>query len=360
MKNKKDEITIRSSAAEYLTFVASTGDSGESIEMRYEDENIWLTQKMMAELYDVETNTINYHIKKIIKDSELDENSVIRNFRITAADGKTYNTKHYSLEMIISVGFKVNSERAVQFRKWVNQIAKDYTIKGWIMDVERLKRGTYLTEQYFDEQLERIREIRASERKFYQKVTDLYATAIDYDSRSAATKRFYATVQNKMHYAIHGHTAAELIVERADHQKEHMGLTTWADAPSGKIKKSDVTIAKNYLTEFELGQLERMVTAYLDFAESMTLRHIPLTMQDWEIRLNRFIEMFEYGLLKDAGKVTAEIAKLHAETEFEKYRIIQDRLYQSDFDRFISEMTDDTFDKELQSLNEIKENEEND
>lgn len=356
MKKKKDEITIRSSAAEYLTFVASTGDSSESIEMRYEDENIWLTQKMMAELYDVDVRTINYHIKKIFADSELEENSVIRNFRITAADGKAYNTKHYSLEMIISVGFKVNSERAVQFRKWVNQIAKDYTIKGWIMDVERLKRGTYLTEQYFDEQLERIREIRASERKFYQKVTDLYATAIDYDSRSAATKRFYATVQNKMHYAIHGHTAAELIVERADHKKEHMGLNTWADAPAGKIKKSDVTVAKNYLTEFELGQLERMVTAYLDFAESMTLRHIPLTMQDWEIRLNRFIEMFEYGLLKDAGKVTAEIAKLHAETEFEKYRIIQDRLYQSDFDRFILEMSDKNFDKELQSLNESKEN----
>ena len=243
MAKEKDEITVHSSAAEYLTYVASVGDQADSIEMRYEDENIWLTQKMMATLYDVDVRTINYHIKKIFSDSELQENSVIQKFRITAADGKTYNTNHYSLEMIIAVGFKVNSERAVQFRKWVNQIAKDYTIKGWVMDDERLKRGTYLTEKYFDEQLERIREIRASERKFYQKITDLYATAIDYDRNSATTKRFYATVQNKMHYAVHGHTAAELIVERADHTKEHMGLTTWADAPEGKIKKSDVNPA---------------------------------------------------------------------------------------------------------------------
>jgi hypothetical protein len=242
LKKKKDEITIRSSAAEYLTYVASVGDQQDSVEMRYEDENIWLTQKMMATLYDVDVRTINYHVKKIFNDSELQEDSVIRKIRITAADGKSYSTNHYSLEMIISVGFKVNSERAVQFRKWVNQIAKDYTIKGGVMDDERLKRGTYLTEKYFDEQLERIREIRASERKFYQKITDLYATAIDYDKNSATTRRFYATVQNKMHYAIHGHTVAELILERADHEKEHMGLTTWADAPDGKIKKSDVTV----------------------------------------------------------------------------------------------------------------------
>ena len=240
--------------------------------------------------------------------------------------------------MIIAVGFKVNSERAVQFRKWVNQIAKDYTIKGWVMDDERLKRGTYLTDKYFDEQLERIREIRASERKFYQKITDIYATAIDYDKTSATTKRFYATVQNKMHFAVHGHTAAELIVERADHQKEHMGLTTWADAPDGKIKKSDVTIAKNYLSENELHQMNRMVTAYLDFAENMTLRRIPLTMEDWEKRLNSFIEMFDYGILQDAGKVSAEIAKLHAETEFEKYRIVQDRLFMSDYDKYLLEL----------------------
>ena len=280
MKKEKDEITIRSSAAEYLTYVASVGDQQDSIEMRYEDENIWLTQKMMATLYDVDVRTINYHVKKILGDSELQEDSVVRNFRITAADGKNYSTNHYSLEMIIAVGFKVNSERAVQFRKWVNQIAKDYTIKGWVMDDERLKRGTYLSEKYFDEQLERIREIRASERKFYQKITDLYATAIDYDRNSATTRRFYATVQNKMHYAVHGHTAAELIVERADHTKEHMGLTTWADAPEGKIRKSDVTVAKNSLSQDEMKQLNRMVTAYLDFAENMTVRHIPLTMQD--------------------------------------------------------------------------------
>ena len=341
MAKKKDEITIRSSAAEYLTYVASVGDQQDSIEMRYEDENIWLTQKMMATLYDVGSPTINEHIKKIYADSELEEAATIRNFRIVQTEGSrqvTRDTKHYSLQMIIAVGFKVNSERAVQFRKWVNQIAKDYTIKGWVMDDERLKRGTYLTEKYFDEQLERIREIRASERKFYQKITDLYATAIDYDKNAATTRRFYATVQNKMHYAVHGHTAAEMIVERADHTKEHMGLTTWADAPDGKIKKSDVTVAKNYLSQDEMKQLNRMVTAYLDFAENMTLRHIPLTMQDWEKRLNSFIEMFDYGILQDAGKVSAEIAKLHAETEFEKYRVIQDSLFMSDFDRYMLEL----------------------
>ena len=317
--------------------------------MRYEDENIWLTQKMMATLYDVDVRTINEHIKKIYSDSELEEDATIRNFRIVQTEGSrqvTRDTKHYSLQMIIAVGFKVNSECAVQFRKWVNQIAKDYTIKGWVMDDERLKRGTYLTEKYFDEQLERIREIRASERKFYQKITDLYATAIDYDKNSATTRRFYATVQNKMHYAVHGHTAAELIVERADHTKEHMGLTTWADAPEGKIKKSDVTVAKNYLSQDEMKQLNRMVTAYLDFAENMTLRHIPLTMQDWEKRLNSFIEMFDYGILQDAGKVSAEIAKLHAETEFEKYRVIQDRLFMSDFDKYMLELEENAKNKD--------------
>ena len=341
MKKKKDEVTIRSSAAEYLTYVASVGEQQDSVEMRYEDENIWLTQKMMATLYDVDVRTINEHIKKIYLDSELEEDSTIRNFRIVQTEGSrqvTRDIKHYNLQMIIAVGFKVNNERAVQFRKWANNIVKDYTIKGWVMDDERLKRGTYLTEKYFDEQLERIREIRASERKFYQKITDLYATAIDYDKNSAATKRFYATVQNKMHFAVHGHTASELIVERADHTKEHMGLTTWADAPEGKIKKSDVTIAKNYLSQDEMKQLNRMVTAYLDFAENMTLRHIPLTMEDWEKRLNSFIEMFDYGILQDAGKVSAEIAKLHAETEFEKYRVIQDRLFMSDFDKYMLEL----------------------
>lgn len=338
-KNKNISVpTIRSSAAEYLTYVASIGRVEQNVEIRYEDENIWLTQRAMALLYDVETNTINYHIKKIFSDSELQQESVIRKFRITAADGKTYSTNHYNLQMIIAVGFKVNSERAVQFRKWVNEIASTYTIKGWVMDDERLKRGAFLTDKYFDEQLERIREIRASERKFYQKITDLYATALDYDRTALATKRFYATVQNKMHFAIHGHTAAELIINRADAEKEHMGLTTWQDAPDGKIRKSDVTVAKNYLTESELAQLNRMVTAYLDFAENMALRKIPLSMADWETRLNSFIEMFEYGLLKDAGRITAEIAKLHAETEFEKYRIIQDKMFLSDYDRYLLEL----------------------
>ena len=315
LTKKKDEITIRSSAAEYLTYIASVGDQADSIEMRYEDENIWLTQKMMATLYDVDVRTINYHIKKIFSDSELQENSVIQKFRITAADGKTYNTNHYSLEMIIAVGFKVNSERAVQFRKWVNQIAKDYAIKGWVMDDERLKRGTYLTEKYFDEQLERIREIRASERKFYQKITDLYATAIDYDKNSAETKRFYATVQNKMHFAVHGHTASE-----------------------GKIVKSDVSIAKNYLSEQEMRSLERIVSAYLDLAEDRAERHIPMTMDDWAKRLDLFLMADDREVLQDAGKITVEIAKAKAETEFEKYRVIQDRLFMSDFDKYMLEL----------------------
>lgn len=337
MINKKEN-TIRSSAAEYLTYVASIGEETQNIEVRYEDENIWLTQKMLGLLFNVEAHTINYHIKKIFTDNELSENSVTRNFRITASDGKTYDTKHYSLQMIIAVGFKVNSERAVQFRKLVNQIASEYTIKGWVMDDDRLIKGTYLTDKYFEEQLERVREIRISERKFYQKITDLYATAIDYDKDALATKRFYATVQNKMHYAIHGHTAAELIVERADSKKEHMGLTTWKDSPDGKIQKSDVIIAKNYLSEFELKQLNRMVNAYLDFAENMAQRKIPLTMEDWENRLNSFIKMFEYGLLNDSGKVSNEIARLHAETEFEKYRVIQDKLFMSDFDKYMLEL----------------------
>ena len=287
MKKKNDEITIRSSAAEYLTYVASVGDQQDSIEMRYEDENIWLTQKMMATLYDVDVRTINYHVKKIFSDSELQEESVIRNFRITAADGKSYSTNHYSLEMIIAVGFKVNSDRAVQFRKWVNQIAKDYTIKGWVMDDERLKNGgSVLTVEYFDRLIEQIREIRLSERRFYQKITDIYATALDYDRTAKTTKQFFAKVQNKMHYAVHGHTAAELIYERADADKPHMGLTTWAAAPEGKIVKSDVSIAKNYLSEKEMRSLERIVSAYLDLAEDRAERHIPMTMEDWAKRLD--------------------------------------------------------------------------
>lgn len=340
-KKTNNQISIRSSAAEYLTFIAATGDDKNTVEVRYEDENIWITQKMLAILYEVETNTINYHIKKIYEDLELSEEATIRKFRIVQTEGTrqvSRDIEHYNLQMIIAVGFKVNSERAVQFRKWVNTIAKEYTIKGYAMDDERLKNdGSILTKKYFEEQLERIREIRSSERKFYQKITDIYATAIDYDLNAKSTQRFYATVQNKMHYAVHGHTAAELIVDRADSTKTNMGLTTWQDAPNGKIKKSDVVIAKNYLSETEMAQLNRMVSAYLDFAEDMANRHIPLTMADWEKRLNKFIEMFEYGLLQDAGKVSAEIAKIHAETEFEKYRVIQDRLFESDFDRFITE-----------------------
>lgn len=335
---KKHAVTIRSSAAEYLTYIASIGNTAEQFEILYQDENIWLTQKMLAALYGVEVPTVNYHIKKIFEDAELQEDSVIRKFRITADDGKNYAVNHYALQMVIAVGFKVNSERAVQFRKWVNAIAHEYTIKGWVMDDERLKQGTFLTDKYFEEQLARVREIRASERRFYQKITDIYATAIDYDRTALSTRRFYASVQNKMHFAVHGHTAAELIVERADAAKPHMGLETWRDAPDGKIVKTDVSITKNYLTEGELSQLNRMVSSYLDFAESMALRKIPLTMEDWEKRLNTFIEMFEYGLLKDAGRVTAEIARLHAESEFEKYRVIQDQAFLSDYDKFLLEL----------------------
>ena len=339
MKKKKDEITIRSSAAEYLTYVASVGDQQDSIEMRYEDENIWLTQKMMATLYDVDVRTINYHVKKIFSDSELQEDSVIRKFRITATDGKSYSTNHYSLEMIIAVGFKVNSERAVQFRKWVNQIAKDYTIKGWVMDYERLKNGgSVLTTEYFDRLLEQIREIRLSERRFYQKITDIYATALDYDRTAKTTKQFFAKVQNKMHYAVHGHTAAELVYERADADKPHMGLTTWAAAPEGKIVKSDVSVAKNYLSEQEMRSLERIVSAYLDLAEDRAERHIPMTMEDWAKRLDLFLMADDREVLQDAGKITAEIAKAKAETEFEKYRVIQDRLFMSDFDKYMLEL----------------------
>ena len=285
MNRKKGEVSIRSSAAEYLTYVASIGDQQDSIEMRYEDENIWLTQKMMATLYDVNVRTVNEHIKKIYSDSELEPVSTIRKFRIVQTEGSRQVSReviHYNLQMIIAVGFKINNERAVQFRKWANRIVKDYTIKGWVMDDERLKNGgSVLTTEYFDRLLEQIREIRLSERRFYQKITDIYATSLDYDRTAQTTKQFFAKVQNKMHYAIHGHTAAELIYERADAEKPHMGLTTWAAAPEGKIVKSDVSIAKNYLTEKEMRSLERIVSAYLDLAEDRAERHIPMTMEDW-------------------------------------------------------------------------------
>ncbi len=331
---KKDISMVRSSAAEYLTFVAASGTGG--VEAVYADENIWLTQKMMGVLYDVETHTINYHLKKVFADSELSQDSVIRDFRITAADGKNYNTKHYNLSAIIAVGYKVNSERAVQFRKWATTVIQEFTIKGFTMDDERLKNGgSILANQYFEEQLQRIREIRLSERKFYQKITDIYATSIDYDVTAQATKRFFATVQNKLHWAIHGQTAAEVIFSRADADKAHMGLTTWKDAPRGKIQKFDVNVAKNYLTDHEMAQLERLVSAYLDLAEDMAIRRIPMTMQDWETRLNRFIAATDRQILQDAGNVTAEIARAHAESEFEKFRIVQDRLFESDFDRMV-------------------------
>ncbi len=336
-KGKSTPPAVRSSAAEYLTFVAASGQGG--VEAVYADENVWLSQKMMGELYDVETHTINYHLKKIFEDGELQAASVIRKFRITAADGKAYDTQHYQLPAIIAVGYKVNSERAVQFRKWATTIIQEFTIKGFAMDDERLKNdGSILGKKYFEEQLERIREIRLSERKFYQKITDIYATSIDYDVTAESTKRFFATVQNKLHWAIHGHTAAELIVDRADHRKDRMGLTTWKDAPHGKIQRFDVSVAKNYLTADELGQLQRLVSAYLDLAEDMARRQIPMTMEDWETRLNRFIAATDREILQDAGKVTAEIAKAHAESEFERYRVIQDRLYVSDFDQSIGHL----------------------
>ena len=329
---KKD--MLRASVAEYLTFVTATGES--NIQSIYAEENVWLSQKMMGLLYNVDVRTINYHLQKIFSDNELEENSVIQDFRITADDGKMYSIKHYNLSAIIAVGYKVNSERAVQFRKWATLVIQEFTIKGFAMDDERLKNnGTILGKKYFEEQLQRIREIRLSERKFYQKITDIYATAIDYDHQSATTQRFFATVQNKLHWAIHGHTAAEIIYERANAEKHNMGLTSWKDAPKGKIYPFDVVVAKNYLTETEMAQLQRLVSAYLDMAEDMALRHIPMTMNDWELRLNRFLEFADREVLQDAGKITAEIARAHALSEFEKYRIIQDRLFQSDFDIFI-------------------------
>lgn len=336
-KDRTTPPSIRSSAAEYLTFIAASGEGG--VEAIYADEDIWLSQKMLAALYNVNVRTISEHLKNIFADSELQEDAVIRKFRITATDGKNYDTKHYKLAATIAVGYKVNSERAVQFRKWATGIIHEYTIKGFAMDDERLKNdGTLLGKKYFEEQLQRIREIRLSERKFYQKITDIYATAIDYDVTAKATQRFFATVQNKLHWAIHGQTAAEVVYHRADAQKERMGLTSWKDAPDGKIQKFDVGVAKNYLTDNELIQLQRLVNAYLDVAEDMALRQIPMTMADWEQRLNRFIEATDRKVLQNAGKITAEIAKAHAESEFQKYRIAQDRLYQSDFDKIIKHL----------------------
>ncbi|MCL1794001.1 MAG: virulence RhuM family protein [Oscillospiraceae bacterium] len=338
MKKKENLPALHSSAAEYLTYVAAIGDSPDSYEMRYQDENIWLTQKMMASLYDVSVQNIGQHIKKIFDDGELSPDSVIKDYFITAADGKNYNTKHYNLQLIIAVGFKVNNERAVRFRKWAGQIVKDYTIQGWVMDKERLIKGHMFTDEYFERQLQYIREIRLSERKFYQKVTDIYATAFDYDKNAKTTQDFFKLVQNKLHYAVHRHTAAELIAERADADKEHMGLTTWESAPHGKIIKADVSIAKNYLNEQEMNYLKRIVSVYLDFAELQVERKIPMSMEDWAKRLDGFLEFNGNEILMGPGKISHEQAKLHAETEYEKYRIIQDRLFKSDFDMLIEEM----------------------
>lgn len=345
MKKDKREISIvRSSAAEYLTFITATGES--DVNAVYCDENVWLTQKMMGLLYNVETHTINYHLKKIFADGEIDENSVIRKFRITAADGKTYNTNHYNLSAIIAVGNKVDSPRAVQFRKWANRIIEEFTVKGFAMDDERLKNGgTILTKDYFKEQLERIREIRLSERRFYQKITDIYATSIDYDAKAKTTRLFFARVQNQLHWAIHRETAAETIYRRADSSKEHMGLTSWKDAPNGKIQKFDVVIAKNYLTQEELSAMAKIVNAYLDLAELRAEEQVPMTMEDWAEQFEGVLRLSRKEILTNAGSISAKIAEQHALNEFEKYRIVQDQLYQSDFDRILLEA--DSHTKEL-------------
>lgn len=325
------KLTIRNSTAEFLIFTQQAGESG--IEVRYEDASIWLTQKLMAELFDVDVRTISEHLKNIFSSGELQEDSVIRKSRITASDGKNYNTQFYNLDAIISVGYRVNSKRATQFRQWATQVLKEFAIKGYVLDKKRLENGSFLGEDYFEKLLAEIREIRLSERRFYQKITDIYATSVDYNKDAPTTRDFFAKVQNKLHYAIHGRTASELVLERADSSKPHMGLTTWEDSPNGKILKTDVSVAKNYLTAEELDSLGRIVNAYLELAEDRARRKIPMTMEDWAIRLDKFLEFDERDVLKHAGKISAKIAKDHAESEFEKYRIIQDRLFESDFDK---------------------------
>ena len=334
MAKKKTEVSIlRSSTAEYLTFLTATGQS--DVNAIYAEENVWLSQKMIGLLYGVESHTITYHLQKAFKDGELDKEAVTRNFRVTASDNKKYDTKHFNLKAIIAVGNKVDSPRAVQFRKWANDVIEEYTIKGFAMDDERLKNGgTILTKDYFEEQLQRVREIRLSERRFYQKVTDIYATSIDYDSKANLTKSFFAKVQNQLHWAIHGETAAEVIYHRADSEREKMGLTTWKDAPDGKIQKFDVAIAKNYLSEKELTAMSRIVSAYLDLAETRAEEQIPMTMEDWGEQFEGLLRLSKKEILTNAGSISAEIAKQHAETEFEKYRVKQDRIFESDFDKF--------------------------
>ena len=330
------KLRIRNSTAEFLVFTAQAGEKG--IEVRVEDETVWLTQKLLAALFDVDVRTISEHLQNIFTSGELAEASVIRKFRITAADGKSYTTAHYNLDAIIAVGFRVNSTRATQFRQWAISILRDFALRGYVLDKERLKNGAIFDRSYFDNLLAEIREIRASERRFYQKITDIYATALDYSTEAETTQTFFATVQNKLHFAIHSHTAAELIVDRADSAKEHMGLTTWRNAPKGKILKPDVVVAKNYLTEKELKALDRFVTMYLDYAEDQAERGVPMTMADWAKKLDAFLQFNERDLLDHPGKVTAEIAKVFAESEFEKYRIVQDRLFESDFDRMLKQL----------------------
>ena len=336
-KHKKQESLPTASTAQYLTFIASSGDDKDSIEVRYEDENIWLTQKMMAEVYGVTISAINQHLKTLFADGEIN-NTTIKKYLIIQNEGNRQVSRkvdHYNLQAIVSVGFKIENDRAVEFRKWARNIIKDYTIQGWVMDVPRLKNGHTLTSEFFERQLAIIREIRLSERKFYQKITDIYATAVDYDKTSKQTQEFFATVQNKLHFSIHGKTAAEIIVDRANAEKENMGLRTWEDAPKGKIQETDVIIAKNYLTDKEIGELERIVNAYLDLAELKANQHIPMTMEDWNKYLSEFLTLTSKEILSGKGSISAEQAKEHALLQFEKYRIIQDKLYQSDFDRFL-------------------------
>jgi hypothetical protein len=347
MADKYKKIQIRNSTTEFLVFTKQAG--GDSIEVRIEEETVWLTQKLIATLFDVDVRTISEHLQNIFNNKELDKNSVIRKFRTTASDGKNYETQFYNLDTIISVGYRVNSVRATQFRQWATNILRDFAIRGWVLDKERLKNGAYLSEEYFNQLLAEIREIRASERKFYQKITDIYASALDYNVDSPTTKDFFATVQNKLHFAIHGNTAAELIVNRADSEKEQMGLTTWKNSPNGKIIKTDVSIAKNYLTLTELKSLDRFVTMYLDYAETQAERQIPMTMEDWAKKLNAFLQFNEKDILTNAGKVSHAIAKEFAENEFEKYRIIQDKLFQSDFDKLINKLDNKIIDDEKTS-----------
>jgi len=335
---KPKSLQIRNSTAEFLVFTAQAGEN--SIEVRVEDETVWLTQKLIGVLFDVDVRTISEHLQNIFKSGELEQASVIRKFRNTAEDGKQYMTNFYNLDAIISVGYRVNSQRATQFRQWATAILRDFAIRGYVLDKERLKNGSFFSKEYFDHLLSEIREIRASERRFYQKITDIYATAMDYRADAETTQAFFATVQNKLHFAIHGSTAAEMIMKRAGSKKERMGLTSWKNAPDGKILKPDVSIAKNYLTEKELKSLDRFVTMYLDYAEDQAERHIPMTMEDWVNKLNAFLQFNERDILDNPGKVTQEIAKTFAESEFEKYRVVQDKLFESDFDKTVKKLGD--------------------